>query len=102
MKTRLADPAKKTAREMNAWWKKHRQKAPRLFAEELRSIRQRIGDKPDLGQVYTIMRGGVVVRRVLMDKTRTHVFYEVMENERMIMIVALWGATKESGPGFDE
>jgi hypothetical protein len=95
-RTRLVGPAKKTAREMNAWWRKHRQKAPKLFAEELRAIRCRIGEKPDLGQVYTVTRDGTVIRRILMPKTRTHVFYEDMPSE--VMIVALWGAMKGTGP----
>jgi hypothetical protein len=102
VKTRLAEPAKKTARAMHAWWKTHRQKAPKLFAEELQVVRWRIEQKPDLGQVYAVRGGGVVVRRILMEKTRTHVFYEVMESEQVIMIVALWGAVKETGPNLDE
>jgi hypothetical protein len=36
-----------------------------------------------------------------MPKTRTHVFYEVGEDEAVAMIVALWGATKEHGPDID-
>jgi hypothetical protein len=81
---------------MHAWWKRRRQKAPKLFAEELQAVRLRIEQKPDLGQVYAVRRGGVVVRRILMEKTRTHVFYEVIESEQVIMIVALWGAMKET------
>ena len=102
MKARLAEPAKQQAREMHRWWKKHRQKAPMLFAMELDAIRRRIEEKPNLGVIYAVRRGGTVVRRILMEKTHTHVFYEVMESEQVIMIVALWGATKETGPDLDE
>jgi plasmid stabilization system protein ParE len=84
---------------MHRWWKANRAKAPNLFALELAEARQQIAKTPDIGQVYAARAGGVIVRRVLMPKTRTHVFYEVMENEGMVMIVALWGATKEHGPG---
>lgn len=37
-------------------------------------------------------REGMVVRRLLLEKTRNHVYYEVHENEAVVMIVALWGA----------
>lgn len=98
MRTRLAEPAQREARRMQRWWKANRPKAPKLFATELADARRRIADKPDIGQVYAVRAGGVIVRRVLMPKTRTHVFYEVWEHEGVAMIVALWGATKEHGP----
>ena len=101
MKTRLAEPAKLKARAMHRWWKKHRLKAPQLFARELEAVRHRIEEKPDLGQVYAVRRDGVVVRRILMEGTHTHVFYEVLEVERTLMIVALWGAAQETGPDLD-
>lgn len=87
---------------MQRWWRTNRSKAPKLFAAELADARQRIAETPDVGSVYAVRAGGVIVRRVLMPKTRTHVFYEVQNNEDVAMIVALWGATKEHGPAFDE
>jgi hypothetical protein len=87
---------------MQAWWKANRPKAPKLFAAELAGARQRIAEKPDVGSVCAVRAGGVIVRRVLMPKTHTHVFYEVWDDEGVAMIVALWGATKEHGPALDE
>lgn len=98
MKTRFAEPAQREARRMQRWWRANRPKAPRLFALELADVRRRITDNPDSGKVYAVRAGGVVVRRVLMPKTRTHVFYELREGEHVAMIVALWGAMKEHGP----
>jgi hypothetical protein len=83
---------------MQRWWKTNRPKAPKLFAMELADARRRIAEKPDIGLVYAVRAGGVLVRRVLMPKTRTDVFYEVREDEDVAMIVALWGAMKEHGP----
>jgi hypothetical protein len=86
---------------MQRWWKANRPKAPKLFALELAEARKQIADKPDIGQIYTIRSGSVVIRRLLMPKTRTHVFYEVREDEPVVMIVALWGAMKEHGPDMN-
>lgn len=86
---------------MDAWWRAHRPEARGLFAEELRDTQRRLVEKPDLGQVF-VHRGGVPVRRLLMERTRNHVYYEVHESERVIMIVALWGAVKGSGPDLGE
>ena len=86
---------------MQRWWKANRPKAPKIFALELADARQRIAEKPDIGHVYAIRSGGVIVRRVLMEKTRTHVFHEVREQEGVAMIVALWGAVKGTEPEID-
>jgi hypothetical protein len=94
VKTRLAEPAKREARRMHRWWKANR---PKLFALELAEARRQIAEKPDIGHVYAVRAGGVTVRRVLMPKTSTHVFYELQQDEDVAMIVALWGATKEHG-----
>jgi plasmid stabilization system protein ParE len=82
---------------MDAWWRAHRPEAKDLFAEELRDAQRRLAEKPDIGSVF-VHRGGGPVRRLLMEKTRNHVYYEVHESERTIMIVALWGAVKGSEP----
>ena len=86
---------------MQRWWKANRPKAPMLFAMELADARMTIAEKPDIGSVYAVRAGGVIVRRVLMPKTRTHVFYEVREDEDVVMVVALWGATRGTEPDLD-
>jgi hypothetical protein len=77
-------------------------------SEGAKALRDRTRRRPtpnrqedDIGQVYAVRAGGVVIRRILMPKTRMHVFYEVWSDEKVVMIVALWGATKEQGPDID-
>jgi plasmid stabilization system protein ParE len=86
---------------MDAWWRAHRREAKTLFTEELRDTQRRLAEKPDLGLLF-VHRGGVAVRRLLMERTRNHVYYEVDESEGVVMIVALWGAVKGSGPDLGE
>lgn len=49
---------------MQRWWRANRPKAPKLFALELAEARRSIAEKPDLGKVYVVRAGGVLVRRI--------------------------------------
>ncbi|MGH7438618.1 MAG: hypothetical protein ACRENE_23260, partial [Polyangiaceae bacterium] len=97
MKTRLAAPARKQATSLHRWWRKNRRASPDLFARELEAARKFIASTPELGTVY-VERNGTVVRRVLMPKTRNHVYYEIDREHRVAIILAVWGAPKERGP----
>jgi hypothetical protein len=45
---------------------------------------------------------GQPVRRLLLEKTRCHLYYIVVERENLVRIVAVWGAVKGADPGsFD-
>lgn len=50
-----------------------------------------------MGSPY-VEREGVVVRRVLLRKTRNHVYYEIDRANGVVMIIAVWGAPKGEGP----
>lgn len=41
---------------------------------------------------------GEPVRRLLLEKTRCHVYYVVLEHEKRVRVVAIWGASRERGP----
>ena len=38
------------------------------------------------------------MRRLLLEKTRCHLYYVVMERENLVRIVAIWGAMKGTDP----
>ena len=95
MKVELSDEAKLQAREENAWWRKNRD-AKRLFTEELRAARKTLRDGPK-HQVYAYI-DGEPVRRMLLEKTRCHVYYLILEREKLVRIVAIWGARRGRGP----
>ena len=95
MKVELSDEAKSQAREENAWWRKNRDHQ-RLFTEELRAARKVLKDGPK-HQVYAYI-DGEPVRRLLLEKTRCHVYYLVLEREKRVRVVVIWGASRQRGP----
>lgn len=83
---------------LDAWWREHRDKAPGLFADELARAFQLIGLAPGAGKRYRHARQ--VVRRVMMRRTRNHVYY--VELEEFVLVVAVWGAVRGTGPDLTE
>lgn len=95
MNVRLTEDAREQAEECDAWWRENRDEK-RLFALELRDTTALIVTNPMLGAVYTVV-AGKHVRRVLMPKTRHHLYYAVVDDHE-IVIYAVWGAPKGQGP----
>jgi plasmid stabilization system protein ParE len=95
LKVELSDEAKRQAREENAWWRKNRDNK-RVFTEKLRGAREALRDGPK-HQICAYI-DGEPVRRILLEKTRCHVYYVVLEGERLARVVAVWGASRERGP----
>jgi plasmid stabilization system protein ParE len=83
--------------EVDRWWREHRDKAPDLFEDELADVFRLISTAPGVGKRYPHAREGV--RRVMMRKTRHHVYY--VEREQYVLVVAVWGAVKGSGPDLE-
>lgn len=97
MKTRLAAPAQRQAERIDRWWRQNRPAAPDLFARELAEARSLLESAPDIGSPYA-ERKGRLVRRVLLPKTKNHVYYFIDRVQNVVMIVAVWGAPKGRGP----
>lgn len=97
MKVRIAGPAREQARAIDRWWRANRPAAPKLFAQEVAEARRLLSSTPDMGSPY-VDRQGVLVRRVLLRKTRNHVYYEIDHANGVVMIIAVWGAPKGEGP----
>lgn len=52
---------------------------------------------PNTGSMYTVL-DGLPVRRVLLRKTKTHVYYSVDDDAELVKVLAVWGAPKGRGP----
>ena len=78
---------------IDSWWRENREKAPDLFEGTALAFRT-IAAAPGVGKRYPHARAKV--RRILLRSTRNHV-YSVEEEER-VLVVAIWGAVKGTGP----
>jgi plasmid stabilization system protein ParE len=96
MRLRLTPRALADAKRMKTWWRRHRAKAPDLFERELDETLERMLATPTLGIAYTSEGAEVGVRRVLMPKTQSHVYYGTTAEE--VVVLTVWGARKRRGP----
>lgn len=79
------------------WWLANRPAAPGLFERELGALLPRVVEHPRSGRPYPHprVRG---VRRVLMRRTRYHVFYRYQQRTDTVLILAVWGAQRGGPP----
>lgn len=87
--------AQRQARAERTWWRAHRDAKP-LFSQELRAARSVLAHGPK-HEIYGRF-DGIPVRRLLLEKTRCHLYYIVLEQENLVRIVAVWGAMKGADP----
>ena len=80
--------------EIDAWWRANREKAPDRFEEELASAFEMLAATPGVGQRHP--HPDASVRRVLLRSTKNHVYY--VEKDDCVLVVAVWGAVRGSGP----
>jgi plasmid stabilization system protein ParE len=97
VKVRISAPAKSQARVISRWWRTNRPAAPKLFAQAMAAARKLLARNPELGTPF-VERDGVLVRRVLLRKTRHHVYYEIDRSRGVVMILAVWGTPKGGAP----
>jgi plasmid stabilization system protein ParE len=80
---------------VDEWWRRNRTAAPDLFLDELDAAFSLIGDAPYVGHPYR--RSPIAgTRRVLLPRTRYHVYYVPLDDE--VVILAVWHAQRGSGP----
>ncbi|MFL5264425.1 MAG: type II toxin-antitoxin system RelE/ParE family toxin [Anaeromyxobacteraceae bacterium] len=97
MKLVFTPEAERQASEMDAWWREHRPDARDLFARELAEARELMAATPGVGVTYTDANAKTA-RRVLLPKTRNHVYFEVDEQRGLVIVLAVWGAPRRRGP----
>ncbi len=93
----IAPQALELIEEVRAWWTANRRANPTLFDQELWAARRRIATAPHAGEAYTHPRVSGV-RRVLMPRSRYHVYYLVDDAATQVWIVAVWHAARGQRP----
>jgi plasmid stabilization system protein ParE len=92
---RTSPEADDQVRVIDGWWRRHRTAAPTLFLDELEAAFALIGHAPNVGHSYR--RSPIAgTRRVLLHRTRYHVYY--VPREDIVLVLAVWHAKRGSGP----
>ena len=87
--------AEADAAKIEAWWKVNRPAAPDLFLNELERALDAIARSPMLGASASGEQFPGA-RRVLMRRTRYHVYYRVTGDT--VEVLAVWHGARGSGP----
>jgi plasmid stabilization system protein ParE len=92
----LLDEAQLRFEEEDAWWRKHRD-AKELLVEEFEKALEQVTTMPETGRRYRLARGKLI-QRVLMKKTRCHMYYFHDRERDLVEIHSVWGARRKRGP----
>ena len=95
MRIRFAPRALAEAKRRKTWSLENRPAAPELFELELGEALSTLMTAPVARPVYDA-NVGVPVRRVLLKKTATHVYFCVNGDE--LVVLSVWGARRRRGP----
>lgn len=89
--------ARAQADAVEAWWVENRPSAPTMFRDELVAAVRLLSVSPFLGAQYAAapMPG---VRRILIGRSRYHVYWEVNRAAQAVTIAAVWYAERGTGP----
>jgi plasmid stabilization system protein ParE len=82
---------------IDEWWRNNRPSAPDLFMIELERMTAAIALMPTLGARARNERLDGV-RRVLLSRTRYHVYYRARGDT--LEVLAVWHAVRGTGPGL--
>jgi plasmid stabilization system protein ParE len=96
---RIAPLAEGHIRRISAWWREHRPAAPQLFALEVADALELLAATPTLGVFYA-QRRGRTTRRLLLPRTRYHIYFTYDEAADVLEVRAVWQATRGRGPSL--
>jgi plasmid stabilization system protein ParE len=93
----LSPEALEQAQAIRSWWIENRPAAPDLFVEELGAAIRKLGAVPRSGARYQATTQSEM-RRVLMPRTRYHVYYTVDDDARLVRVHTIWHMSRGQGP----
>ena len=93
----VVDEAEEQLHESIEWWIANRTAAPTLVFDEFERCVSLLESTPDIGLRFhrTPVPG---VRRLVMKRTKHHIYYVHDANNGVVYIIAVWGAPKEGDP----
>jgi plasmid stabilization system protein ParE len=93
----LVDAAEEQLDEIVEWWRTHREASPALVMDEFERCVSLLESSPDAGARFHRSRVPGV-RRLVMRRTKHHVYYLHDESNAVVYILAVWGAPKAGYP----
>lgn len=82
--------------EISAWWAENRQKAPALFDDELSAALELLSSAPWIGAQRKVRSSRA--RRLVLQRSRYHVYYAVNPSGDQVEILALWHTSRGKLP----
>lgn len=92
----FSDEARGHVRTIGIWWQTNRPASPELFRDELVAAVEQLKHHAAAGHVYGVSPEAGT-RRILLPRTRYHVYYVVQDAR--VLIHAVWHANRGQGPG---
>jgi plasmid stabilization system protein ParE len=93
----LVDAADEQLREIGEWWVANREACPLMLMEEFDRCLSLLESSPAAGSRFYGSRVPGV-RRLVMRRTKHHVYYLYDEPSAIVYVLAVWGAPKVGYP----
>ena len=91
----FSDEARGHVRVVDEWWRANRLSAPGLFRDELAAAVEHLRFHPLAGRRYDAT-SEPEIRRLVLPRTRYHVYYAI--HETRVLIHAVWHTSRGQGP----
>jgi plasmid stabilization system protein ParE len=95
----LSAQARAQIAAINLWWAENRQAAPTLVAAEFETAIDQLSASPESGRLHSRSKH-MSLRKVLMPRTRYHLYYQVDAANRLVTILAVWHVVRGQGPAL--
>ncbi|MBK7761332.1 MAG: type II toxin-antitoxin system RelE/ParE family toxin [Deltaproteobacteria bacterium] len=92
----VSGAAKAQIEEISVWWAENRQKAPTLFDDEFSAALERLASAPWIGTKLRVRSRSL--RRLVLQRSRYHVYYVVHPATDQVEILALWHTARGKLP----
>ena len=100
MRIKFTPDALESIRQKRAWWEANRDKAPELFRDELAEVIAKLRRGTNEEAKLYALRGGRKIWRLLMPKTRHHVYFWRDVGGEYAEMLLVWNAQGGSDPNF--
>ena len=96
MNIKITKRAQRLVEQENSWWFENAD-YPLTFEQEFESVLLRLLEMPMLGVPYPTEKRPHLLR-VLLPKSKCHIYYTLEGAKTLIVIHSVWGACRKRGP----